>query len=569
MAVIGIDLGTTNSLVSVWKDGTVTVIPDELGNLFQPSVVAIDEEGHILTSWAAREEMAKCPLRGITAFKRRMGSDKPYKLGDREYRVEELSAIILRRLVKIAKEYLQEEITEAIISVPAYFDNEQRYATKDAAKLAGIKCERILNEPSAAALAARYCYHYEDEYMLVFDFGGGTLDVSVVECFEDIIEIKAIFGDNCLGGKEFDEAIAEAFCRENEIDWKHLDEVSRQFLCMKAKEVKEKLTFQNTCRMECEVNGKRGSYTLDAEELYQISEEIFEKIQNVVKAAVRDSYLRMSDITKVLLVGGSSRMPVVQDYLSKLFGRKVEMTGDVDQLVAMGVGVYTAIKTRQSEVKNVVMTDVCPFSLGTATYAAYSPETGYQKNTVMIERNSTLPARVTDTFYTVEDGQEEILFKIYQGEHFDPRHNIFLGEFRISIPPADAGEQSITVTYTYDLNGLLVVEGVCNATKEECKVVISGRNHRIKENKLKSMGEALRNLDYMNPEEMQKKTIIDMAMRLYESTTGQMREYVSRLIDSYKVNISDKSVITLRKMNREMLQNLLKVEREQREREEV
>lgn len=253
-------------------------------------------------------------------------------------------------------------------------------------------------------------------------------------------------------------------------------------------------------------------------------------------------------------------MPLVQNYLSKLLGRNVEITGDVDQLVAMGVGVYTAIKNRQADVSDVVMTDVCPFSLGAGIHAANSPETNFKKNYVMIERNSTLPTRVKEKFCTIEDNQKAIVFNIYQGEHYDPRDNIFLGEFKLEVPPDRAGKQSITVTYTYDLNGLLVVEAVCDSTNQKCEVMISGRSNRIKENKLKSMGENLKKLDYLSEEEMQKKTIENMAKRLYENTTGKVRTHIEKLLQIYQTNISDQSLISMRKMNRVLLQNLLQIE---------
>lgn len=559
MAIIGIDLGTTNSLVSVWKDNEAFIIPDALGNIMQPSVVTVDGEGKLLVAWAAKEEYLKCPERGVAGFKRTMGSATEYNLNGKTYRSEELSAIVLKKLKSIAEEYLGEEIHEAVISVPAYFDNEQRYATKLAAELAGIKCERILNEPSAAALAARYQETDEEEYMLVFDLGGGTLDVSIVDCFEEIIEITAISGDNKLGGRDFDECIARHFCKVNQIDWNDLDVLTKTRLLYEAQNAKETLTYRGKCKMCHMIDGIHGEMELDEAVLYEIAKDLFIKIRSIIEKAVIDSGLKLSDISKILLVGGSSKMPIIQKYLRKLFGREVSITGDAEELVAKGVGVYTAIKSRQPGVKNMVMTDVCPYSLGTDVVAYNSPETGHTKNFVMIERNSVLPARVTNHFCTVADGQSKIKFNIYQGENMDPKRNILIGTLEVSVPPDKAGKQGAKLTFTYDLNGILLIEAVTDEDKKY-ELTISGKLNRISNKNIKAMKESLKNTEYLIEEEQQKRTIMEMGYRLYENTSGELREYIENTLSYYQRATVNHSMVTMRKLNREVLQILLEIE---------
>ena len=562
MAVIGIDLGTTNSLVSVWQNGEALIIPDPLGNIMQPSIVAINQEGKMLTSWAAKEEVFQHPECGVSGFKRDMGSGKEYRLGDKAYRSEELSAMMLQKLKGIAEDYLKEEVEEAIISVPAYFDNEQRYATKVAAKLAGIKCQRILNEPSAAALAARYQNTEDEEYMLVFDFGGGTLDVSIVDCFENLIEITAISGDNKLGGRDFDACIARYYCEKNNISWEDMDSKMKTYLLQEAQNVKETLTYRETCSMRCHGNGAEHEVVFDEKLLFELGKDLFDRIKQVIERAVFDSGLSLEEISKILLVGGSSKMPVIQKYLKKLFGREVDITGDAEELVAKGVGVYTAIKTRQEEVQDIVMTDVCPFSLGTDVIAYNSPETNNVRNFVMIERNSVLPARVTDQFWTTKDGQQQIVYNIYQGENFDPRKNTLLGKLKVEVPPDKAGVQSSTLTFTYDLNGILLVEAVCDATGEQYELMVSGKLKRMNGNKMNEIKKQLKSMEFLSEEEQQKKTIFDMGNRLYENTTGELRSYIENILIRYQMMTASRSRINMRKVGREVLQTLLRIENE-------
>lgn len=556
MAVIGIDLGTTNSLAAVWKDGKAQLIPDELGNFMIPSIVAVDAEGNILTGQAAREEELAHPERCASNFKRFMGTAKVYRLAERTFTPEELSALVLRKIRETAEAYLGEEVTEAVISVPAYFNNDQRYATKLAAEFAGIYCERIINEPSAAALTARQEDTDGEECMLVFDFGGGTLDVSIVDCFENVVEITTIAGDNHLGGTDFDEAIARAFCEENGIG--QLTAGDRVRLLFESRRCKEALSAQEKAELVFACGGQDYAMELTAEKLFEIGQKLFFRIKNVISRAMMNSGLALEDITRVLLAGGSSRMPVVRMFLSRLFGREVVTGEEPDLLIAKGVGIYTGIKGRNEDIKDILMTDVCPFSLGTEVVG--DTPGGPGKMCMMIERNSILPCRVTKRFVTASEFQNEISFKIYQGENYDPNQNLKIGEVLIPVPPAPAGREGVTVTFTYNINGILEVQAVSDSTSQAVNAVLVSGFKQLSAKQVAAKREQLEAFSYLSKEEEEHKAILAMAERLYAETSGELREYVGRLIRGYTYAWNTHSPIRIRKTAKNVMQQLIGID---------
>ncbi|WP_455717515.1 Hsp70 family protein [Anaerosporobacter sp.] len=367
MSVVGIDLGTTNSLISVYKDGTTTFIPNEYGEILTPSVVSIDKDGEtIYVGKSAKNRMIEYSDYTASQFKRSMGTNRTFKLGKQSFDSEELSSLILKKLVKDAENYMNEEITEAVISVPAYFNENQRRATKRAGELAGLKVERLVNEPSAAALMSRINDMYGDKTILIFDFGGGTLDVSYAECFENIISVLAISGNNKLGGRDFDRAIAKYFCLKNELDFNFLGGKEKNKLLFESEQVKIKLSNSESVEFNVELSGKTYYLVLTREDLVNCTPEIFQNIEQIVKRVFRDAEIETDDIDEVILVGGSSKMPVVQQYIRYLLPTaKINMEAS-DTIVGMGVGTYAGIKSREKGIENLVLTDICPFSLGTS-----------------------------------------------------------------------------------------------------------------------------------------------------------------------------------------------------------
>lgn len=557
MALIGIDLGTTNSLAAAWRDGKVCLIPDEAGNYITPSIVAVDADGNLLTGYAAREEELLAPERCASNFKRFMGTRKRYQLAGQEFSPEELSALVLKRIKEGAEAFLHEEVTEALISVPAYFNNDQRYATKLAAQLAGIVCERIINEPSAAALTARG-KEAAEQCLLVFDFGGGTLDVSIVDCFENIVEIMAIAGDNHLGGTDFDEAVAAAFCAENGLVWEDLSAQEKMALLFEGRRCKEALSSQETVTMKYERAGECLVMELTSEKIFSVAPGLFRRMKNIISRAVSDAGLGLSNITQVLLVGGSSRMPAVQMFLSRLFGRQVTAGENPDFLVAQGIGVYAGIKERQEEVKDILMTDVCPFSLGLRVQGDLADDGG--KMCMMIERNNILPCRVTKQFVTASEFQEEIRVMVYQGESYHPEQNLKIGELCIPVPKAPMGKEGVSVTFTYNINGILEVLVVSNSTGEERSAkLVSGRMQLSPEELLQKQ-EWLQSQQQLLREEEERKAILSMAERLFAETSGPVRGYVEQMIQYYNDAWKSKSLIRIRKAGKAVLQGLLAVD---------
>ena len=415
MAVIGIDLGTTNSLGAYWKDGMVHWIPMEDDRFLLPSVVGYVEGEGFLVGTAAKERMVPYSEDTAASFKRFMGTAKEYHLGGKTYTPMELSAMVLERIKRNAEFFLKEEIEEAVITVPAYFNDKQRSDTKKAAQIAGLKADRLINEPSAAALAYRREYGEEDRTLLVFDFGGGTLDLSYVECFDNVIEIIAVAGDNHLGGDDIDQAVSEYFCRENGLREDELPKEDRAKLKKLSESAKCALAEKEDVTMELETGGRICRALLNEERLFEICMPLFGKIRQLFVHILEDADSRVSGIDDLIMVGGSSKLGVVKRFLRELLGKEPIVLGETDRVVACGAGIYAGIRQRREEIRDMLLTDVCPFTLGIGV----NNKANRDKNIMnpMIERNSTLPASHKDRFVTVGDYQKEIRIRIYQGKN--------------------------------------------------------------------------------------------------------------------------------------------------------
>lgn len=436
MAVIGIDLGTTNSLACVCLDGRITLVPNSLGQVLTPSAVSVDENGEICVGAVARERLIPHPSDTAASFKRYMGTDRRFTLSGRSFTPQELSSFVLRQLKEDAERMLGEEVTEAVISVPAYFNDHQRYATREAGRLAGLKVERLINEPSAAALAASRISREEEGSYLVFDFGGGTLDVSIVDYFDNVIEIIAVSGDNHLGGNDFDEVIARRFCRETGMVYEELEASQRASLLGLAEKCKRDLTDQKEASLI--FGSEDRTFTLTNMLLAESCQKIFDRITQVVQNALRDSKRTIQEIDEVVLVGGSAKMPVVMLFLQTFLGRKPCMIGSPDEIVALGAGTYAGIKERKQEIRDLVLTDICPFTLGTnvVNYA----DADRPIMSPIIERNSILPSSKKGYYTNSYDNQSQITIGIYQGEGYYCDDNIKLGSIEMEILPVRKGK---------------------------------------------------------------------------------------------------------------------------------
>lgn len=461
MTILGVDLGTTNSLAVVYKEGKPIRIPNAYGEYVTASAVSI-LDGKIVVGKLAKERLITHPECSASLFKRNMGSDVTYTLDRKEYDSATLSSFVVKQLIEDAQNYLHEEISEVVISVPAYFNARQRQDTKRIGELLGIKVERLINEPSAAAIAC----HMDDEYetFVVFDFGGGTLDVSVVDCFENVISINAISGNNHLGGTDFDRAIAEYFCLKNELNYNVLDSSFQQSILRTCEQAKIKLSTQNVVEISLTHSNINYRCVFDENVLFNITHSLLESCKNVIGKAVKDSGFSASELDSLILVGGSSKMPVLQHYLSDALNIPVLKEEHMDSLVVLGLGKYIGIKQRDENIKDIVVTDICPFSLSTSTYNEQNPD--LELSTVLIPKNSVLPTSKKMTLRTVHKGQTKVNISVFQGQAMYAKENLFLGQAFIHVPRNMHDYESFDLIYSYDINSMLYVEAVVHSTKE-------------------------------------------------------------------------------------------------------
>ena len=461
MTILGVDLGTTNSLAVVYKEGKPIRIPNAYGEFVTPSAVSI-LDGKIVVGKLAKERLITHPECSASLFKQNMGSDVTYTLDKKAYDSATLSSFVVKQLIEDAQNYLHESIDEVVISVPAYFNARQRQDTKRIGELLGIKVERLINEPSAAAIAC----HMDDEYetFVVFDFGGGTLDVSVVDCFENVISINAIRGNNHLGGTDFDRAMAEYFCLKNGLDYNILDSSFQQSILRACEQAKIKLSTQNVVEISLVHLNKNYNCVFDENVLFSITHSLLESCKNVIGKAVKDSGFSASELDSLILVGGSSKMPVLQHYLSDALNIPVLKEENMDSLVVLGLGKYIGIKQRDENIKDVVVTDICPFSLSTSTYNEQNPD--LELSTVLIPKNSVLPTSKKMTLRTVHKGQTKVNISVFQGQAIYAKEILFLGQAFIHVPRNMHDYESFDLIYSYDINSMLYVEAIVNSTKE-------------------------------------------------------------------------------------------------------
>ena len=539
MAMIGIDLGTTNSLACIYRNGRAELIPNELGSFKTSSAVSVLENGTVLVGAAAKERLVSHPESTAASFKIWMGTEKTLTLGNRPFRPEELSALVLRQLLEDAVRYLNEPVEEAVISVPAYFNDSQRCATKLAAQLAGLTVKRLINEPSAAALYHRYSTQSGDSTMMIIDFGGGTLDVSIVECFENIIEITAIAGDNRLGGDDIDRAIAAHFCQENQLLEDQLAPSVRASLYRQAETAKIALSSAPASSMFLQQGSTQYGLLLTRELLRQLCEPVFQRVRAVITRAMKDRGPH-GCVNDVILVGGSAQLTVFGDFLEELFGRRPHIAAEPDEIVALGVGLCAGIKERTEDLQDLVMTDVCPFSLGVATYNYAGDKTPHMA--VLIPRSSMLPASHQERFCTLTGNQQSLRFEIYQGEGYFASENLKLGELEVQVPPGPAGTQSALVTFTYDIDGILHVSAKSSGGDCRDTLILNPKLHLSEAGLVQAM-ERIRQIQLAAQGSQRDQLLLERALRLYEQSTGQWQRLTAELISFWKTLMDRGSLI--------------------------
>lgn len=535
MVNIGIDLGTTNSLISYWTEDGPVIIPNSLGEALTPSVVSIDDSGDILIGRIAKERQVTRPELSASVFKRTMGTRKVYKLGDKEFLSEELSALVLKALKEDAEHYLGVPITEAVISVPAYFSDAQRKATKRAGELAGLKVDRLVTEPTAAALAYGIHNRKGDTKVLVFDLGGGTFDVSILEFFDNVMEVRAVAGDNYLGGEDFTEALINMFLNHHSIKKEDLDELSYAMLRKEAEVAKRAFGESRQVTMSCTIHNEILTYDLNIEEYEKGVKNLLNRLREPVEKALNDSHLKLSDIESIILVGGATKLQVIRHFVSKLFGKLAYVNINPDEVVALGAAVQAALKGKDAALKEIILTDVCPYTLGT-TVAVRKAHGHYESGYFLpiIERNTVIPVSKVETLYTIQDNQAMINVEILQGESRLSKDNIYLGELNIAVPPNKAGQEAVDIRYTYDINGILEVEVTALSTGVRRSMVIEKNPGSMSKEEIAERLECLSHLKIHPRENHENKLLIARGERLFQENLGSTRQLVGEILKEFE-----------------------------------
>lgn len=533
--IVGIDLGTTNSLISYYENGEAKIIPNRLGENLTPSVVSMDDEHTIYIGKTAKERQIKYGCDTVDVFKRSMGTDKEFLLKGKKYRAEEIASFILRGLKEDAEVYLNQTVEEAVISVPAYFNDQQRKATKKAGELAGLKVERIINEPTAAAISYGIRQREANTRFLVFDLGGGTFDVSILELYHNIMEVRAVAGDNYLGGEDFTKVLYDMFIKEKNLSESKLSDKTLAHIRRQAELCKLGFSKGNTSIMQCNIEGEEVEASISLEKYRIECLPLLEKIQKPIERSLKDAGIKLSQIDEVILVGGATKLPIIRKFVGKLFGKLPNVSLNPDEVVALGAAMQGAMKERNEMIKEVVLTDVCPFTLGTEVAISLDKDTKEGGHFCpIIERNTVIPVSRQETLYTAQDDQTSIRVKVLQGESRFAKNNLYLGEINVSVPKAKEGEESIEVTYTYDVNSILEVVVKVVSTGEEKKLIIQKEDCTLTREEIEKRFEELSYLKILPRDEEVNKRLLFRGERLYEESFGAMRSQIDYAVTEFE-----------------------------------
>lgn len=537
--LIAIDLGTSNSLVGIFENGQSRLIENPYGCKLTPSAIAMDEQGQILIGQAALE-LRSGGNEVLTSFKRLMGTSKRLKLGQQTFSAVELSSLILKSLKQDVEHELKCEVEEAVITVPAYFNDIQRQATISAAELAGLKVSRLINEPTAAALAYGLG-QTEDSCFLIFDLGGGTFDVSIVELFDGIIEVRASAGDNYLGGDDFVQLLMKQFWKKNASVFSYIENTIpldiEIALKAKAQHCLHVLSKESHTTLNFKWKDKEATLDVSQEEFASWSEPLLLRLRRPLERALRDARILPQQVDQIIMVGGATRIPAVRKMVTKLFGRFPSTSVQPDEAIVRGACVQAGLKSKDLSLKEVVLTDVCPFSLGIAVGLdeQFSP---------ILERNTVIPASKVNTYTAMNKGQREINVRIYQGEHRLCKENIFLGELNIPLPSND-DHLSIEVRFSYNPNGILDVDVEVPITGEKLQKVVINHQSVMSPEQVEQARKQLQKLKIHPRDNLMNKSLLLRAERLFSERTGDIRLQIGERTQQFNhiLNLQDERQI--------------------------
>lgn len=516
--IVGIDLGTTHSLVGYYGPDGPVLIPNALGELLTPSVVSVDADEALIVGRPAVDRLITHPQRSVASFKRWMGTNRVTRLGKHALRPEELSAMVLRSLLADAASHLGAPVTEAVISVPAYFGDAQRKATRIAGELAGIKVERLINEPTAAAMA--YGLQQRDGgRFLVFDLGGGTFDVSILEMFDGVMEVHASAGDNFLGGEDFLSVLREACLRDTGFDPQKLTAAEDAHLRRRLELAKRELssTAGHALTVDFMLGGEARQWQIDEAGFARLCEPLVQRMRAPLERAMRDARLEPGQLDDIVLVGGASRMPLTARLVSRMFGRLPLRHINPDEAIALGAAVAAGMKARDEKLEEIILTDVCPHSLGVDT----GRDDGHGQVTTglfspIIHRNATVPVSRVERYQPMRDLQTQVEFNIYQGESPRVENNVKLGTIAVKVPARAAHDNPVEIRFTYDINGLLQVEATVLATGETHEVVLEQNPGVLSAGEIRERLARLSELKVHPRDQQENLALIARAERLYE-----------------------------------------------------
>ncbi|WP_431288376.1 Hsp70 family protein [Roseateles chitinivorans] len=557
--IVGIDLGTTNSLIAVFRDGLPQLIPNALGDFATPSAVAIDDAGKLITGLAARERAATDPARTAQAFKRMMGTDRTVRLGDRQLRAEELSALVLQSLKADAEAFLGEPVTEAVITVPAYFNEAQRRATRAAGELAGLKVERLLNEPTAAGLAYGLQDRPDNSTFLVFDLGGGTFDVSVLEYFDGVVEVRASAGDTRLGGEDFAHAVGKLFierCGALSLAERERLQKDPALWWRAAEQAKRDLSERESAVMGLMLDGRRAELEITRADFESATAELLQRLRRPIERALQDAQLSPAALNEVVLVGGATRMPMIRQMITRLFQRLPLRTIDPDQAIAQGAAVQAGLKARDAALDEVVLTDVMPFSLGVITSQQVGQQRVGDRFSPIIERNTPVPVSRVQRYYSVFDQQKMVELDIRQGESPVGSDNLHLGKLELALTPAPAGEASIEVRFTYDANGLLEADVRDVLGGHAASLLIRNTATEMSETQVAEALKQLRALKRHPRDEEENRYLVERAKRLYEDRLGEQRSAIQAWLGQFEQALDTQDPRVIRQARQQMREAL-------------